>query len=171
MARLTESKLQLAKERDRLLVCVPVPKPQKAAIAEWLHERFSSDYHGEGYLAFGTLFRSSKRLFKGVLAVTTPKIKTARCGNTLYVFDETEEQRIAQVIEQRMLKGAMQILNDGTKRWIEYDPVIDTTKEGSEQYKWDKSGNKVLTATVQHELRPNGEHSKIILKRSYRRYE
>lgn len=69
------------------------------------------------------------------------KLKAAKIGDTVYVFDEQSEARVKR--ENILPDGHAANFFDKTSEWLIDEPIIDTTKTGSAQYVWDKSGNRV----------------------------
>lgn len=61
----------------------------------------------------------------------------------LHVCDEESLDEIRAKAIQALKNGHEVMWFDRTINWIESDPIIDFTKNGSDMYIWDKSGNKV----------------------------
>ena len=71
-------------------------------------------------------------------------------GDTIYVylFKEKDEEKIRADIEKLVKPNgdALVSLKDGTRTWIEDRPVFDASKEGSDRYTWDRTGNRVCVS-------------------------
>jgi hypothetical protein len=80
----------------------------------------------------------------------TVKKLELRVGSKLYVFIGLEQEM--NVLVAKRDKLAIEALKkgeeigwpeEGSAEWVTIDPVIDVTKEGSAQYTWEKSGDRV----------------------------
>ena len=72
-------------------------------------------------------------------------LKTTRVGSTLVVHDDSDTAK--QVIQEMIVpNGHAAIANSGAAEWIIDEAVVDLSKSGSDQYTWDRSGNKVKHA-------------------------
>jgi hypothetical protein len=99
------------------------------------------------------------------------KMHMTRCGNTLFVYDDTTKERVEKQIMRRMEKGETVERPDGTKIWIEYEAVRDASKSGSACYTWDKSGNRCKHEKVMYTLHPLGVRSRDVLRSVWRDYD
>jgi len=99
------------------------------------------------------------------------KLLLTRCGDTLFVYDDTTKQRVEQQIMRRMEKGECVERPDGTKVWIEYEAVRDASKSGSACYIWDKSGNRCKHEKVMYTLHPLGVRARDVLKTVWRAFD
>jgi len=93
------------------------------------------------------------------------KLKSARIGSTLYVFDTASE---AKVRENILPDGEAIVFTDKSSEWIVDEPVVDTSKSGSAQYTWDKTGNRVRHARCQYNRDAAGNVTRKVLKHVYR---
>lgn len=78
---------------------------------------------------------------------------------------------VAEAIEegkQALKKGKKVEWNDGSQQWETTVAVFDSTKEGSAQYTWDKSGNKVKHEVFLVTKFPNGDVTKEFVRTSWR---
>lgn len=70
----------------------------------------------------------------------------AQIGSTLYIFSESERAKVCANIVPNgpaMVEGQL-------SEWITDEVVFHPGKEGSDQYTWDKSGNKVKHIRYHH---------------------
>ena len=78
------------------------------------------------------------------------------------------EKSIKAIIDKLEPDGYPAIFKDGTKIAVVDEEVVDTTKSGSAQYQWDKSGNKCLHNRVRVTTKPDGtvvrEHVRKVYK-------
>ena len=68
----------------------------------------------------------------------------ATTGKSLYIYDE----RFAEEVEKEIHADAKRLgcafrIGNGPVQWYEDNVVFDHTKRGSEQFIWDKTGNRV----------------------------
>jgi hypothetical protein len=96
------------------------------------------------------------------------QLKTAFVGDTLFVYDDETEQRVKERIEKRLARGESVLWSNGTREFIDYVAVCDTTKHGSAQYTWDKTGNRCLHIKQRVVVKPGCEPVRYSLKKSYR---
>lgn len=99
------------------------------------------------------------------------KLKVARCGDTLYVFDEVSEAKVEAAIAKRLLKGDARTSGDGTREWIDDEMVVDTSKQAAEQYTWAADGNRVLHERVKYTLHRDGRRERKVLRKIYKAFE
>lgn len=105
------------------------------------------------------------------MKTTKPQLILARCGDTLYVYDDETKARVEQQIERRLLSGDCKTNGDGSREWIEDEMVVDTSKAGSDQYTWAKDGNRVLHHRIRHTFHKDGRHEQVLLKKIYKAFE
>jgi len=65
-------------------------------------------------------------------------------------------------------KGHKVQWQDGSQQWQTTDFVLDTSKQGSAQFTWDKSGNKVKHNVFLVTKSPDGQVTKKFLKTSWK---
>jgi hypothetical protein len=99
---------------------------------------------------------------------TTTKLQKAKCGDTLFVYDEAGAAEVMRLIRQRLDRGEMATWPDGTKRWIEDAAVVDTTKQAADQYTWAADGNRVLHTRSLCTKHPDGRIERQTLRRVYK---
>ena len=71
------------------------------------------------------------------------KLLVQHVGDTLFVFSESAKAEVEAQMEAKMRQGHAKYNQNGSREFIESNPIIDTTKSGSAAYTWDKTGNKV----------------------------
>lgn len=96
-------------------------------------------------------------------------VETGTCY--LFYFTEADRQEVEKKIAKLLASGSSRHNDDGSVEWVHYEAVVDTSKQASEQYQWDSSGNKVLHHKVAYRRTLAGEISKIVIGRSYRTLE
>lgn len=98
------------------------------------------------------------------------KLLKATCGDTVFLYDESEEAKanVESQIRERLLRGEIATLADGSKQWIDDVEVVDFTKSGSDQYTWSKDGNKVLHRRELFTKAPHGKITKTLLRKIYK---
>ena len=74
------------------------------------------------------------------------KLTHTRIGSTLYLHDDATTEHVRKKI---LPDGWSANYADGSSEWV-VEVVDDHTKEGSERYTWDKSGNRVKHARVRY---------------------
>ena len=93
------------------------------------------------------------------------KLKTARVGDTLFVYDETTEAavetKIASIIEAG---GPSRLHADGSREFYRDEVIVRTGREGSERYLWDRSGNKVKHERCRYVVAADGTMTREITK-------
>lgn len=67
-------------------------------------------------------------------------------------------------------RGATVTWEDGTREYWISSMIVDVSKEGSEQYTWDATGNLVLHETTAHLVYPTGERGRRPLRRRYKSF-
>lgn len=103
---------------------------------------------------------------------STTVIDLATKTKNVFVWQVGEDvTAIEKAITKLLNKGAQRVDKDGTKTWVEYQPVVDTSKEGSDQYTWGSDGNRCLHERVVYRLPSLGELERTVTGRSYRRFE
>lgn len=93
------------------------------------------------------------------------KLFKVRYGQTLYVYDKTTAEEILGGLRKSLVpNGDGLIFSDSHREFIEDVAVVDTSKSGSDQYTWDKTGNKVLHRRVYVTVIDNKRSEKLIRK-------
>lgn len=77
-------------------------------------------------------------------------IRTVVIGTTLYICDDETIPRIAKKANAAVERGLAVTWEDGSKEWVTYDPIWNKDKEGSAQFNWDKTGNKIEVVRKRH---------------------
>jgi hypothetical protein len=97
------------------------------------------------------------------------KQTSRRVGDTLHVFLGTDgdnfDEKIAG-LEQP--DGHAVEAADGSAVWIADAEVVDTTKSGSDQYTWDKSGNRIKHARTRFVRDASGNVTQTVLRFIYK---
>jgi hypothetical protein len=89
----------------------------------------------------------------------------------VFLYVDVDAEEIAKKIQKLMNKGGVLIHVDGSREWHEWEQIVDTTKSGSEQYTWDKTGNKVLCQLVRHHTMNGLAMKKQIIRKRFRKFE
>jgi hypothetical protein len=72
------------------------------------------------------------------------KCHLTRVGDTLHLYDDSTKEQVEKLIEKQLVAGESRVdLKNGTETYYEDEVIFDVTKQGSERYTWDKSGNRV----------------------------
>lgn len=95
-------------------------------------------------------------------------LKTARIGDTLCIYDAAGEQIVKKMI---IPDGHAMIKPDGSAEWVADIEVVDTTKQGSNQYTWDKTGNRIRHARTRFTKASSGEITSVVEKFIYKKME
>lgn len=94
------------------------------------------------------------------------RIRTIITSKEIKVFVGGDD--LTKEVNDLVAKGHS-VHENGVKTFVTHSEVIDMTKEGSEQYTWDKSGNRVLHNKIQHTIK-DGVHTTEIIGHSYRNF-
>jgi len=62
----------------------------------------------------------------------------------LCITDEVMLETVIEKAEKALKNGKTVTWHDGRIEWIEDEIVFDSTKDASDAFTWDKSGNRVL---------------------------
>ncbi len=73
-----------------------------------------------------------------------------KIGDTLFIFDAESRPGITKKIKRALAKGETIIHEDKSREWIETIPIHDPTKTGSDEYVWDKSGDRIKCNRIRH---------------------
>lgn len=71
------------------------------------------------------------------------QLNRVQVGTTLHVYDDDSVERIHDVV-MRALRQGESVVRQGVRAHIDDQPVVDLRARGSNQYTWDKTGNRVL---------------------------
>lgn len=99
------------------------------------------------------------------------KLLQKRIGDTLFIYDDGTEPEIEAKAKRALANGVSVVRADGTEEWITYNPIIDSAKVGSEQYIWDKSGEKVKSEKVRHLKSKDGTITQEVIRTVFKTYE
>ena len=94
------------------------------------------------------------------------RIKTARIGDTLFVYDETTEASVKQA--NIVADGHAANYDNGTSEWIVDEPIVDTTKVGSAMFVWDKAGTRIKHERCRYIKDKNGNVTRKVEKTVYK---
>jgi len=92
-------------------------------------------------------------------------IKSARIGDTLYIYDETTEATVKRKI---VPNGHGATFRDGSSEWIVDEAIVDLSKAGSAIYVWDRSGNKVKHKRCRYKKDKAGNVTRTIVRTLYK---
>ena len=95
-------------------------------------------------------------------------LHSTQIGGTLHIYDDENAKQVDAAIERRMLRTGEARIDGGNKEWIEDHELIDGSKEGADQYTWDRSGNLVKCKRVRVRLDVNGERSEKFVQFVYK---
>lgn len=98
---------------------------------------------------FEKSFEKALAATKGKSALATIRIEDPK-GHTLHVFSTDVRAQVLKQVQQALRAGHVVRWEDGTREWWELRERVDTSKSGSDQYEWDKTGNKVRADVVKH---------------------
>jgi len=70
-----------------------------------------------------------------------------------------------------LAKGKVVVWEDRRKQWINTDCITDTSKEGSEVWTWDKSGNRVKCERTLHTLHNDGTRTSEVIGTCWRNFD
>jgi hypothetical protein len=96
------------------------------------------------------------------------RLLKAKCGDTLFVYDEAGAAETFRQIRQRINRGEMATMPDGSQQWVEDEAVVDTTKQAADQYTWAADGNRVLHTRSLCTKHPDGRIERKVLRRFYK---
>ena len=93
-------------------------------------------------------------------------MKLKRTSSTVYIFSETPaiEKSVNVQIHKNLMDGETLFHSNGSKEFIIDEPILNPENTGSEQFIWDKSGNKVKHNRIKHTVSKSGEHKTEIMK-------
>lgn len=101
------------------------------------------------------------------------EISSMQAGDTLNVYigkGEEIEKAKASDIKKAHAKGESAI-HDGIKTWITHNVIFDTSKEGSDAFTWDASGNKVKNERILVTVDAEGNRTEEMLGTVFKNYE
>ena len=97
-------------------------------------------------------------------------IKTARVGQTLFMFDDGTTPWAEAEIKKLLESGQCRYHPDGSREFITCDVIFDPTKEGSARYKWDRSGDRVAYNKTFVKVTPDGTVTKEKMRVVYKSF-
>lgn len=103
--------------------------------------------------------------FKKEFAMT--KLKTARIGDTLYVFDAASESKV----RENIVPDGHAMQSNGQSEWIIDEPVVDVSKGGSAAYTWDRTGNKIKYSRIRCVKDSSGKVTRKFMRFVFKSYE
>jgi len=107
------------------------------------------------------------------------KVKQVRVGEVNNIYISRSEQdfldhgfdiEIQKVIEKGHADGEG-VTVEGVKTYQHFEAIVDTSKTGSAQYIFDKSGNRVKGNIVEYSNQTDGTVTSRIIRTTYRKYE
>jgi hypothetical protein len=84
-------------------------------------------------------------------------------GHVLHVFDAESRKEVLEEIQRALRAGHAVRWEDGSREWWVLEERVDVTKKGSDQYQWDKSGNRVRADLVKYVQTKAGDVTKAIV--------
>lgn len=96
--------------------------------------------------------------FKKLLA-DAPK-RFVQIDDRLHIFVGADTAGKIERTIKRALADGKTIIENGTSQWIEFWPVRDNTKSGTDAYTWQKGGNNVRTEKILFTKNPQNEVTK-----------
>ena len=99
---------------------------------------------------------------------TATVLDLERGEKVILVWTDAEDAEFEAMITKKLNRGCKRINSDGSEVWVHYEAVVDTSKEGSAQYKWDKGGNRCLHNRVVYRRWNGGSVYPEITGQSYR---
>jgi len=103
----------------------------------------------------------------GRMGINTHSIKVNDCR---YVFVEDTRSSIEKIANKALEKNGVVTWEDGSVQWIEYEPVADWSKTGSEVWLWKKNNHNMIACDKTLFTKKDGKVTKTVLKRIYRDY-
>ena len=100
------------------------------------------------------------------------EIESIKIGNTLHVFVGTGNE-IDKAKQEAVDKGhaaGHSVTRKGVKTHHHFEASVDLSKPGSDQYTFDKSGNRVKGNLVEYTNQEDGSVTKRIIRTTYRNY-
>jgi hypothetical protein len=82
-----------------------------------------------------------------MLKLVTIRIEDTR-GHILHVFEPCMRKEVLKQAQKALRAGHVVRWENGSREWWELRERVDPTKSGSDQYEWDKTGNKVRADVV-----------------------
>lgn len=76
------------------------------------------------------------------MKIYTITITTSK-ESVLHVCDDSTLDSIRVKAIKALRRGQEVKWFNGVTQWLEYSPILDLDKQGSDMYEWDESGNKV----------------------------
>lgn len=101
------------------------------------------------------------------------EVSSMRSGGTLNVYigsgDELAKAK-ARDIKKAHAKGESAEVA-GVKTWITHKAVIDTSKDGSDMFTWDKSGNRIKQTKILVTVDADGKRTEEVLGTVFKNYD
>ena len=107
------------------------------------------------------------------------KVKQIQVGELNNIFISRNEKdweeadfgtAVQKVIDRGHAAGAGVTIK-GVKTHHHFEPIVDLSKSGSDQYIWDKSGDRVKGNLVEVTNQKDGSVTKQIIRTTYRTFE
>ena len=97
---------------------------------------------------------------------------SVQINDELHVAIGTEAVEDLRELATTMLmkKGAVVTWNPNFKQWVDAEVIVDTSKEGSAQFTWDASGNRVKCNRFLVSLK-DGEITKELINTCFRNFD
>jgi len=76
------------------------------------------------------------------------KLFRIQIGDHLHICDEGSLPAIKVKARKALKSGKVIVLEDGKTEWIEYEPILALSEQGSDIYTWDQTGNRVKCEVV-----------------------
>ena len=96
-------------------------------------------------------------------------IEKIQIGTTLEVFIGACIKEKAAAIKKGLAKGEI-VIRDGVKTFHTHDAIFDGSKVGSEQYIWDKSGDRVKQNKILVTIAKDGTRTEEIIGTVFRKW-
>ena len=99
------------------------------------------------------------------------KIESIRVHDHLHIFvgDGPEGDKAKQKVVDKGHRDGHSVIRKGVKTHHHFEPIQDLSKSGSDQYTWDKSGDRVKGNIVEYTNNEDGSVTKRIIKTTYRK--
>ena len=101
------------------------------------------------------------------------EIESIRIFDTLHIFVGTgnESDKAKQKVVDKGHADGHTVIRKGVKTHHHFKPFQDLSKSGSDQYIFDKSGNRVKGNLVEYTNQEDGSVTKRIIRTTYRSFE
>jgi hypothetical protein len=71
-------------------------------------------------------------------------------GYVMHIFDAGSRDKVLPEIRRALRTGYTVRWENGIREWWILQERVDTSKQGSEQYEWDKAGERVRANLIQY---------------------